>query len=84
MIKLITFNGTKYHHSSVYLEAKKISKQYLNNLIHGKKYKKKYNSAAGVKVYNFISAPKYKKGKDYIVRDKHLYISESLFPTNSL
>ncbi len=80
MIKTINFNGNKYHHSSVYLKEKDISKQYLNNLLHGKKYKKRYVTSEGEKIYNYVVAPKFKKGKDYIVRDKHIFLSESLFP----
>jgi len=84
MIKMITFNGSQYHHSSVYLEKKKITKQYLNNILHGKKYKKRYKSASGDKVYNYVVAPKFKKGKDYIVRDGHIYICEDKFPDGCL
>ena len=56
----------------------------MNNLLHGKKYKKRYvkkvkdGSTKDVE-YNYIAAPKFKKGTDYIVRGGFIYISEELF-----
>jgi hypothetical protein len=88
MEKLIKYNGKIYYHASKYREEKKISYQQMNNLLHGKKYKKRYikkakendTSSEGKKVeYNYIAAPKFKKGSDYIVRGKFIYISEDLF-----
>ena len=87
MEKIIKHNGKTYYHASKYREEKKISYQQMNNLLHGKKYKKRYvkkakdddSSDKGKKVeYNYIAAPKFKKGKDYIVRGKFIYISEDL------
>ena len=86
MEKLIKYNGKKYYHASKYREEKKISYQQMNNLLHGKKYKKRYvkkgddSAPEGKKVeYNYIAAPKFKKGTDYIVRGKFVYISEEVF-----
>ena len=56
----------------------------MNNLLHGKKYKKRYTKKAkdgSVKEveHNYIAAPKFKKGTDYIVRGGFIYISEAVF-----
>jgi len=91
MEKEIKYNGKTYYHASKYREEKKISYQQMNNLLHGKKYKKRYfkkakdddSSDKGKKVeYNYIAAPKFKKGTDYVVRGKFIYISEDLFQQN--
>ncbi len=89
MEKIIKFNGKTYYHASKYREEKNISYQQMNNLLHGKKYKKRYVKKAKEdnnlsmkekKVeYNYISAPKFKKGSDYIVRNGFIYISEEVF-----
>jgi len=88
MEKIIKYNGKTYYHASKYREEKKISYQQMNNLLHGKKYKKRYvkkakgddSSPEGKKVeYNYIAAPKFKKGTDYIVRGGFIYISEEVF-----
>jgi len=89
MEKIIKYNGKTYYHASKYREEKKISYQQMNNLLHGKKYKKRYvkkvkegdnSSPEGKKVeYNYIAAPKFKKGTDYIVRGGFIYISEDVF-----
>ncbi len=88
MEKIIKFNGKTYYHASKYREEKKISYQQMNNLLHGKKYKKRYvkkgreddPATKGKKVeYNYIAAPKFKKGTDYIVRGGFIYISEDEF-----
>ena len=89
MEKIIKYNGKTYYHASKYREEKKISYQQMNNLLHGKKYKKWYvkkakedddSSPEGKKVeYNYIAAPKFKKGTDYIVRGGFIYISEEVF-----
>lgn len=88
MEKLIKYNGKTYYHASKYREEKNISYQQMNNLLHGKKYKKRYvkkskdddPSAMEKKVeYNYIAAPKFKKGTDYIVRGGFIYISEEVF-----
>ena len=56
----------------------------MNNLLHGKKYKKRYTkkakegSAKDVE-YNYIAAPKFKKGTDYVVRGGFIYILEEFF-----
>ncbi len=42
MEKIIKFNGKTYYHASKYREEKNISYQQMNNLLHGKKYKKRY------------------------------------------
>ena len=87
--KVIKYKGKTYYHSSKYQVEKKISYQQMNNLLHGKKYKKRYvkkakegddSSSEGKKVeYNYIAAPKFKKGTDYIVRGGFIYISEDVF-----
>ena len=56
----------------------------MNNLLHGKKYKKRYTKKTkdgSVKIveHNYIAAPKFKKGTDYIVRGGFIYVSEDLF-----
>ncbi len=88
MEKIIKHNGKTYYHASKYREEKKISYQQMNNLLHGKKYKKRYvkkakdddSSTKDNKVeYNYIAAPKFKKGTDYIVRRGFIYISEEVF-----
>ena len=87
MEKIIKFSGKTYYHASKYREEKNISYQQMNNLLHGKKYKKRYvkkakdkDSVEEKKVeYNYIAAPKFKKGTDYIVRGGFIYISEELF-----
>ncbi|MBK8550892.1 MAG: hypothetical protein IPL53_07440 [Ignavibacteria bacterium] len=44
------------------------------------KAKESDSSDIGKKVeYNYIVAPKFKKGTDYIVRGKFIYISEDVF-----
>ncbi|MBL0108936.1 MAG: hypothetical protein IPP52_17065 [Ignavibacteria bacterium] len=63
---------------------KKISYQQMNNLLHGKKYKKRNTKKAKdgsvIEVeHNYIVAPKFKKGTDYIVRGKFIYVSEEVF-----
>ncbi len=86
MEKKIKHNGKTYYHASKYRAEKNISYQQMNNLLHGKKYKKRYvkkgddSSSEGKKVeYNYIAAPKFKKGTDYIVRGGFIYISEDVF-----
>ena len=88
MEKMIKFNGKTYYHASKYREEKNISYQQMNNLLHGKKYKKRYvkkangdDSSLRVKEmeYNYITAPEFKKGLNYIVRGGFIYISEDLF-----
>jgi len=87
MEKIIKYNGKTYYHASKYREEKNISYQQMNNLLHGKKYKKRYvkkakceNSLNEKKVeYNYIAAPKFKKGTDYIVRGGFIFISEDVF-----
>ena len=84
MEKIIKFNGKTYYHASKYREEKNISYQQMNNLLHGKKYKKRYakkskDGSAKKVEYNYIAAPKFKKGTDYIVRGGFIYISEELF-----
>jgi len=88
MEKVIKHNGKTYYHASKYREEKNISYQQMNNLLHGKKYKKRYvkkgineeSSEKGKKVeYNYIAAPKFKKGTDYVVRGGFIYISEEVF-----
>ena len=89
MEKIIKYNGKTYYHASKYREEKKISYQQMNNLLHGKKYKKRYvkkakgddiSSPEGKMVeYNYIAAPKFKKGTDYIVRGGFIYVSEEVF-----
>ncbi len=88
MEKIIKHNGKTYYHASKYREEKNISYQQMNNLLHGKKYKKRYvkkmkdddSSVTEKKVeYNYIAAPKFKKGTDYIVRGGFIYISEEVF-----
>ena len=88
MEKIIKFNGKTYYHASKYREEKNISYQQMNNLLHGKKYKKWYVKKAKEgdpatmekKVeYNYIAAPKFKKGTDYVVRGGFIYISEDVF-----
>ncbi len=56
----------------------------MNNLLHRKKFKKRYikkakDGPAKIVEYNYIATPKFKKGKDYIVRGKFIYISEEVF-----
>jgi len=91
MEKIISYNGKTYYHASKYREEKNISYQQMNNLLHGKKYKKRYvkkmkDNDTIVKEkqveYNYISAPKFKKGTDYIVRSGFIYVSEDLFKQN--
>ncbi|MBK8381865.1 MAG: hypothetical protein IPL16_08245 [Ignavibacteria bacterium] len=78
MEKIIKHNAKTYYHASKYREEKKISYQQMNNLLHGKKYKKrntkkaKDGSAKEVE-HNYIVAPKFKKGSDYIVRGGFIY-----------
>ncbi|MBK8550897.1 MAG: hypothetical protein IPL53_07485 [Ignavibacteria bacterium] len=49
-----------------------------------KKTKDDDTSSEGKKVeYNYIAAPKFKKGTDYIVRGGFIYISEELFSKKS-
>lgn len=70
MGKKIKYNGKRYYHASKYREEKKISYQQMNNLLHGKKYKKRYTKKVkdGVFVtekaveHNYVAAPKFKKG----------------------
>lgn len=70
MEKIIKHNGKTYYHASKYREEKNISYQQMNNLLHGKKYKKWYvkGNDAIVKEkeveYNYIVVPKFKKGID--------------------
>ena len=84
MEKIIKHNGLIYYHASKYREEKKISYQQMNNLLHGKKYKKrsakkgKYGSGKG-EIINYIAPPKFKKGTDYIVRGGFIYVSEEVF-----
>ena len=84
MEKIIIHNGMIYYHASKYREEKKISYQQMNNLLHGKKYKKrntkKTKDGSVIEVeHNYIIAPKFKKGTDYIVRGKFIYVSEEVF-----
>ena len=84
MEKIIKHNGKTYYHASKYREEKKISYQQMNNLLHGKKYKKRNTKKAKdgsvIEVeHNYIVAPIFKKGKDYIVRGKFIYVSEEVF-----
>ena len=84
MEKIIKHKGMIYYHASKCREEKKISYQQMNNLLHGKKYKKRYTKKAkdgSVKntEINIIAPPKFKKGKDYIVRGKFIYVSEEVF-----
>ncbi len=84
MEKIIKYNDKTYYHASKYREEKKISYQQMNNLLHGKKYKKRYtkkakDGPAKIVEHNYIVAPKFKKGTDYIVRGGFIYLSEDLF-----
>lgn len=89
MEKIIKYNGKTYYHASKYRKEKNISYQQMNNLLHGKKYKKRYIKKSinaddliikdQPVVYNYIAAPKFKKGVDYIVRGGFIYVSEELF-----
>ncbi|MEO8211263.1 MAG: hypothetical protein ABI840_11955 [bacterium] len=88
MEKIVKYNGKTYYHASKYREEKNISYQQMNNLLHGKKYKKRYvkkvkeDDLTGMEKkveYNYIAAPKFKKGMDYIVRGGFIYVSEDLF-----
>ena len=53
-------------------------------MLHGKKYKKRYtkkakDGPAKIVEHNYIVAPRFKKGTDYIVRGGFIYVSEEVF-----
>ncbi len=89
MEKIIKHNGKTYYHASKYREEKKISYQQMNNLLHCKKYKKRYvkkakddsSSPGKNKVeYNYIAAPKFRKGLNILLEGGSFTLRRICFP----